>query len=85
MDERTLFVIFAAITIKSMILCWWDRFKAREAQEPIPTKLRNGVYVPWGPVQKIQHYGWRWTQLWMVYMAVLVLALIYVKIIQPML
>lgn len=82
-DQRTMFVIFVAVTIKAMILSLWVRYKERKAREPIPMKQRKGVYVPWGPVQKVQHYGWRLTQIWLVYISVLVLALIYVKLIAP--
>lgn len=83
METRTIIVIFAAAVIKALILSWWGRFKERKALEPTPLALRKGVYVPWGAVEKIQHYGWRFTQVWMVYIAVLVVALIYVKLIAP--
>ena len=84
MNTRVILVIFAATTIKALMLVWWDRYKARKAQEPTPLELRNGVYVPWGPVEKVRHYGWRLTQVWMVYMAILILALLYVKLIGPL-
>lgn len=85
MDARTVFAIFASTTIAGLVRAWWSSFKERKAREPIPLKWRKGVYVPWGPVQKVQHYGWRLTQAWMVYMAVLIIALIYVKAIAPFL
>lgn len=83
MDTRTILVIFIAVIAKALILTWWDTYKDRKAAEPTPLVLRKGVYVPWGPVEKIQHYGWRFTQLWMVYIAVLLVALVYVKLIAP--
>lgn len=76
---RTFLVIFLAVTIKAMILSWWDAYKERKSKEPIPMKLRKGVYVPWGPVQIIQHFGWRFTQVWMAYIVVLVVLLIAFK------
>ena len=85
MDARTVFAIFASTALAGLIRSWWARFKERKALEPIPLRWRKGVYVPWGPVQKVQHYGWRFTQAWMVYIAVLVAALIYVKLIAPLL
>ena len=66
-----------AIFLKSLILGWWGRFKERKASEPIPLAIRGGIYRPWGPVEKVQHYGWRATQVWLVYMAVLIALLIY--------
>lgn len=85
MDGRNAMIIFVAIAIKGVILAQWDAYKVRKANEPIPLELRNGMYVPWGLVQKVQHYGWRITQVWMVYMAVLLIALAYVKLIKPLL
>ena len=69
--------IGGGIFLKSLILGWWERFKARKALEPIPLVMRSGVYRPWGPVEKVQHYGWRATQVWFVYMAVLIALLFY--------
>lgn len=83
MEIRTIIVIFGVVIIKGMILTWWDNFKDRKAAEPTPLSCRKGVYVPWGPVEKIQHYGWRITQVWLVWMAAMILALIYIKIIAP--
>lgn len=83
MAMRTILVIFASTMIKAMILAWWDRYKAHKAEDPIPLVLRGGIYVPWGPVEKVRHYGWRLTQVWMAYIGILLLALIYVKLIAP--
>lgn len=80
---RTSLIIFAAVLVKSVILAWWQRFKAKKAGEPIPMKLKNGVHVAWGPVQKVQHYGWRLTQLWMVYMVCIIAAVVWIRLIQP--
>ena len=80
---RTSLVIFAAVLMKSLILGWWERFKMRKGGEPISTRLSRGVYVPWGPVQRVQHYGWRLTQLWMAYVAVLLVLLAYSRLVGP--
>jgi len=83
MEARTALVIFAGTALAALTRAWWSSFKERKALEPTPLKFRNGVYTPWGPIEKIKHYGWRFTQLWFVYVGVLVLALIYVKLISP--
>ena len=73
---RAALVICAAVAIKAFILARWDAYKARKALEPIPMRQVNGVYIAWGPVQRIRHWGWRATQLWLVYIAVLLVALV---------
>lgn len=83
MEARAALVIMVGTLLAGLTRAWWSNFKERKAQEPIPLKLHKGVHVPWGPVEKIKHYGWKLTQAWMVYIAVLVLALIYVKVIAP--
>jgi hypothetical protein len=76
-------MIFAVVLTKSIILAWWGRFKDRRAAEPIPMKFQKGVYRPWGAVQKVQHYGWRLTQVWLVSMATLLALLAYTKLAGP--
>jgi hypothetical protein len=80
---RTTLAIFLTIMIKTMILSWWDKFKERKALEPIPMKERNGVYVPWGIVQKVQNFGIHAARVWGVYMLILLLMLAYTKIVGP--
>ncbi|MXO75344.1 hypothetical protein GRI40_08975 [Altererythrobacter aerius] len=80
---RTSLIVFAAVLLKSVILGWWERFRTEKANQPIRMRLRAGRYVAWGPVQKVQHYGWRLTQLWLVYIAVLLALLTYTKLIGP--
>jgi hypothetical protein len=80
---RTSLVIVAAVAIKAILLAWWDNYKARKALAPIPMKKRRGVYVAWSPVQRLEKLGWRIVQIWAVYMAVLLLALAWVKLIGP--
>lgn len=31
----------------------------------------DGAYRPWGLVEKVRHYGWRLTQLWLLYVLAL--------------
>lgn len=76
---RTVLIIFAVVTIKALILAWWERYKERKASEPIPLKLKNGVYVPWGPVQRINRLINIAVIIWAVYMAILIIWLIAFK------
>jgi hypothetical protein len=80
---RTSLIIFAAVLTKSLILGWWHRFKARQAAEPIAMKLHQGAYRAWGPIQRVQHYAWRLTQVWLGYMALLLVLLAYSKLVGP--
>lgn len=74
---RTSLIIFAVIAIKAVLVQQWSRFKARQAGQPIPMRFVDGVYRPWGPVDKVRHYGWRLTQVWLLCMVALLGALAY--------
>lgn len=76
---RTGLIIFAGVTIKSMLFTWWEAYKERKAKEAVPLKERNGVYVPWGPVQRIQRFLHYAFLVWLAYMAVLIVLLIAFK------
>jgi hypothetical protein len=77
---RVVAIPFIAAIGHMMLLAWWDRFKAREAEKPIPMKLRKGVYVPWGRVQRIRRWGDRLTIAWLVYIALLLVALAWTRL-----
>lgn len=47
-------VIACVAAIHGGISVWWQSYKKKHAALPTPMKLRKGVYVPWGPVQRIQ-------------------------------
>jgi len=83
MEARTALVIAVSTAIAGLIRAWWSNFKERKALEPTPLKFRNGLYMPWVPVEKIKHYGWRLFQFWLVYMAFWIVIVIYVKLIAP--
>jgi hypothetical protein len=83
MELRTALVIAGSTFLAGVIRAWWSNFKERKALEPTPLKFRNGVYTPWGTVEKIKHYGWRMFQFWLVYMAFWIMVVIYVKLIAP--
>lgn len=46
-------------------------------------KLRKGVYVPWGPVQKMERLGRIWTNLFLIWLAVLTALLLYTWLVGP--
>lgn len=77
---RIALIVFAVIAIKAVMLDQWERFKARQASQPIPMRFVNGVYRAWGPVEKVQHYGWRLTQVWLLCMLMLLGGLAFVSI-----
>mgnify|MGYP003708709339 CR=1 FL=1 len=74
---RTSLIVFGVVAIKALLFDQWNRFKARQASQPIPMRFVDGVYRAWGPVEKVQHYGWRLTQLWLLCMLALLGALVY--------
>lgn len=76
---RAALVIGLTIFLKNIMLSWWERYKERKASEPIPLKLKNGVYVPWGPVQRINRLINIAVIIWAVYMAILIVWLIAFK------
>jgi hypothetical protein len=76
--------IGTAAFLRSLILAWWERFKARKALEPITLELRGGVYRPWGIVQKIQHYGGIIGVVYLAQFAVLLALLVYVWTVGPL-
>jgi len=78
--HRAFMVIFIAVFIKGLILVWWDRYQTRQARRPTPMKLRDGVYVPWGPVDRIKSAGNMAVKIWLVYMALMLAVLIYAKL-----
>ncbi len=49
--------IFLGSIIHGAIIVVGEEFKKRQAQRPVTMKLKRGVYVPWGPVEKIQRFN----------------------------
>ena len=58
------FVVMMSIIGKHLLEAVWERFKEREALKPQQMVLKRGVYVPWGPVQKIQRVFNVWLVVW---------------------
>jgi hypothetical protein len=75
------FVVALSIMGKHFLEGRWERFKEREALKPQQMVLKRGVYVPWGPVQKIQRAGNIWLMAWGVYIVVLIGLAIYSRLI----
>lgn len=72
-------VIFFAVAIKGWLASQWERYKARQALVPTPMKLKNGVHVPWGPVEKIRRAFNIFSYIWLAYIIALLVGLAYVK------
>lgn len=68
----TAVVIAVSVAIKNILEARWERFKEREALKPQQMVLKNGVYVPWGPVQKVQRIFRTGMILWAIYMLILI-------------
>lgn len=48
--------IFLGSVIHGALIVAWQAFKKRQSKKPVTMKLRKGVYVPWGPVEKFQRF-----------------------------
>jgi len=80
---HTFLVTFISSLLSALIWAWWGSYKIRKSREPIPMKLRKGVYVPWGIVQKVQHYGGIVSIIYIcIFLTALMFALIYKLFIQ---
>ena len=78
--QRAMMTVFIAVVIKGMILAWWRRYKLRQEAMPVTMKLRNGVYVPNGPVQRIERVINRAVWVWLAWLAFWIVAVIYCKL-----
>lgn len=74
----TAFVIAISVFFKTLIMEQWDGFKARQAILPQTMKLKQGVYVPWGPVQRIERAGNITLVVWAVWITALLCLAVYV-------
>lgn len=77
---RAFLVIFLSAALHSLLYGWWQRYKTREGAKPTSMKLRNGVYVPWGTVERIQRGGQVILWIWLAWMAAMLIALAYMKV-----
>lgn len=78
--HRAFLVIFIATMLNGIIYERWARYKAKQAGRPVTMVLRNGVYVPWGTLEKVQWFGKIAVRVWLVYIALVVIAVVYVKV-----
>lgn len=78
--HRAFLAIFIAVMLKSALFVQWERYKARQESRPTTMRLKNGVYVPWGPVQRIQRFFQIALYIWLFWMAVMLALLAYTKI-----
>ncbi|RYG85407.1 MAG: hypothetical protein EON59_12250 [Alphaproteobacteria bacterium] len=76
---RAFLVIFLSAFLHTKLYGWWMRFKTAEEGKPTRMKLKNGVYVPWGRVERIQRVTTVITWIWLAWMASMLVALAYMK------
>lgn len=50
-------IIALSTFLKSIVIGLWPEFKKRQRGKEIPMKLKNGVWIPWGPVEKIRYWA----------------------------
>lgn len=81
--HRAFLAIFLAVAIKGFLAVQWGRYKDRIASRPIPLKMRRGVLIPWGPVERIQRIGNGATMGWVAYMGALLVLLAWHKLVHP--
>lgn len=74
-------VIFMGVMLKNVVATRYNRFKEREALKPQQMVLKNGVYVPWGRVQKIERGLDIGTLIWVIWIVGMLAAIFYVKVI----
>lgn len=77
---RVFLTVAAAVFLRHLLLAWWERFKVAEAAKPIPMRFRKGVYIPWGPVQRIERWIDRLFVGWIAYIVLLLIAVAAVKL-----
>ncbi len=77
--HRAFLAIGIAVFLKVLIVSAWDRFKAREALKPSQMRMRNGIYVEWGTVQKIEAFGRVMLKIGIAWLLLCVGAVIYMK------
>lgn len=75
--SHAMLVIFVTMVLRGMVLSWWDRKKARWAAMPTPMKLKNGVYVAWGPAERWDRFMRIFSMVWLVYIAIIIVGGIY--------
>lgn len=46
-------VVILAATARGVLSAGWSKFRGARSGEPTPTRLVNGVYVPWGRKEKM--------------------------------
>lgn len=81
--ERIFFVVTAGVTLKTLIMIWWDNYKRAQSSRPIPLKMANGVYQPWGIVERVERAFAIAVKIWVFYIAVLLCLLAWHKLVSP--
>lgn len=83
--SSTHLVIFLGAAIHGVLIVAWGSYKKRQSQKPVTMKLRRGVYVPWGPIERIQRFNKFAGYMGMVWFSLLACAILYAWLIGPVL
>jgi hypothetical protein len=57
--------------LRAAIYFGWERYKAKKAKDPVPLRLRNGVYEPWGFAERSAWWWRRIGEVALIYFALL--------------
>lgn len=58
METGRIVAIFLSCLLAGMFREWWIGFQKKQEGKPVNLrKNRKGVYVPWGPVEKLRFAG----------------------------
>lgn len=80
---RIFLVVTIGVMLKTLIIIWWDNYKRAQSAKPIPLKQVNGVYQPWGVVERVERAFAIAVRIWVVYIAVLLCLLAWHKLVGP--
>lgn len=69
---RIALVAFCAAALRAIVAELWAWYKRRQSGHPVNMRLKNGVHVPWGPVERLQAIGRFLGDVFIIYLALLV-------------
>lgn len=69
-------VIFIVTATKGVFLVKYGHWKTAQEAKPTPMKLKNGVYVPNGIIQRIDKWWTRFAWVWGAWMLTMIVALL---------
>jgi hypothetical protein len=77
---RIAMVTFLSALVSALLRQWWAGYKTRQRRLETPMKLKNGTYVPWGRVEKIEALGNFMGWLGLFHLLFWIIAVVYVRV-----